>query len=204
MKSVPNLISYLQDFFWNFSQFLAIYFERFSSGVILIQKTLTSGSHLSDAVVRAGPAWQHAIATWLPRTAPHPCIKCSIGTTRRHPDSTAPFRPAPFRPRCRRCPNSLTSPRPVPTAPSPLSEATPPPCPNPVAVRPSSAVASFVHGEHRQSLPLAVSLPWSVELTFSSLLTIAGLPSATVAPPRWKKRCHRAGFLPLTVDEELR
>jgi hypothetical protein len=27
MKSVPNLISYLQEFFWNFSQFLAIYFE---------------------------------------------------------------------------------------------------------------------------------------------------------------------------------
>jgi hypothetical protein len=32
MKSVPNLISYLHNFFWNFSQFLAIYFELFSSG----------------------------------------------------------------------------------------------------------------------------------------------------------------------------
>jgi hypothetical protein len=32
MKSVPNLISYLHKFFWNFSQFLAIYFELFSSG----------------------------------------------------------------------------------------------------------------------------------------------------------------------------
>jgi hypothetical protein len=70
MKSVPNLISYLQEFFWNFSQFLAIYFERFSSGVILIRKTLTSGSHLPDAAVRAGPAWHRAIAAWLPRTAP--------------------------------------------------------------------------------------------------------------------------------------
>jgi hypothetical protein len=32
VKSVPNLISYLHNFFWNFSQFLAIYFELFSSG----------------------------------------------------------------------------------------------------------------------------------------------------------------------------
>jgi hypothetical protein len=32
MKSVPNLISYIHEFFWNFSQFLAIYFELFSSG----------------------------------------------------------------------------------------------------------------------------------------------------------------------------
>jgi hypothetical protein len=31
MKSVPNLISYLHDFFWNFYQFLTIYFELFSS-----------------------------------------------------------------------------------------------------------------------------------------------------------------------------
>jgi hypothetical protein len=31
MKSVPNLISYLHEFFWNFSQFLAIYFELFPS-----------------------------------------------------------------------------------------------------------------------------------------------------------------------------
>jgi hypothetical protein len=70
MKSVPNLISYLHKFFWNFSQFLAIYFERFSSVVILIRKTLTSGSHLSDAAVCAGPAWQDTIATWLPCAVP--------------------------------------------------------------------------------------------------------------------------------------
>jgi hypothetical protein len=169
MKSVPNLISYLQEFFWNFSQFLAIYFERFSSGVILIRKTLTSGSHLSDATVHAGPACQCAV------------------TARRRPDSAAPFRPAPFRPRRRRCLNRLTSPHPVRTAPSPLSEAAPPPCLNPVAVRPSSVIASFVHGERRLSLPLAVSLPWSVELSFPSLLTVVGPPPATVAPPRQKK-----------------
>jgi hypothetical protein len=61
---------------------------------------------------------------------------------------------------------------PVSTAPSPLYEVAPPPCPNPVAVRPSSTVASFVYGERRLSLPLIASLPWSVELTFPSLLTV--------------------------------
>jgi hypothetical protein len=34
MKSVPNLIFYLNEFFWNFSQFLAIYFELFLSEMI--------------------------------------------------------------------------------------------------------------------------------------------------------------------------
>jgi hypothetical protein len=33
-KSVPNLISYLHELFRNFSQFLAIFFKLFSSGVI--------------------------------------------------------------------------------------------------------------------------------------------------------------------------
>jgi hypothetical protein len=34
MKSVPNLISYLHEFFQNFYQFLTICFELFSFGVI--------------------------------------------------------------------------------------------------------------------------------------------------------------------------
>jgi hypothetical protein len=34
MKTFPNLIFYLYEFFWNLFQFLAIYFELFSSGVI--------------------------------------------------------------------------------------------------------------------------------------------------------------------------
>jgi hypothetical protein len=105
MKTIPNSISYLHNFFWNFSQFLAIYFERFSSGVILIRKTLTSGSHMSDAAIRTRPTWQRAVKAWLPHAAPRPCIKCTIGTTRRRPDSAAPFRP-----RHRRCPNCLASP----------------------------------------------------------------------------------------------
>jgi hypothetical protein len=90
MKSVPNLISYIHEFFWNFSQFLAIYLERFSFGVILIQKTLTSGSHLSDAVVCAGPAWQRAVAAWVPRAVPLQRVKSTVGTARRRPDSAVP------------------------------------------------------------------------------------------------------------------
>jgi hypothetical protein len=38
--------------------------------VILIQKSLTSGPHLSDAARRTGPTRQRAVAAWLPRTAP--------------------------------------------------------------------------------------------------------------------------------------
>jgi hypothetical protein len=36
MKSVPNLISYLHKFSWNFSQFLAICFELLSFGSVFI------------------------------------------------------------------------------------------------------------------------------------------------------------------------
>jgi hypothetical protein len=78
------------------------------------------------------------------------------------------------------------SPHPIPTVLSPLSEAVSPPCPNPAAVRPSDVIASFVHVERRPSSPLTVLRPWSVELTFPSLLTVVGPPPATVAPPRQK------------------
>jgi hypothetical protein len=53
MKSVPNLVFYLHEFFRNFSQFLAIYFELFSSGVIFkFGKQLTRGVQQSAAVSR--------------------------------------------------------------------------------------------------------------------------------------------------------
>jgi hypothetical protein len=129
MKSVPNLISYLHDFFWNFSQFLAIYFEQFSFGVILIQKTLMSGSHLSDTAVRTGPALQRAIAAWLPRAAPLQRIKCAIKTARRRLDSVVPTAPPP-----QSEPPRLTPSRPCRRHyPKPRRR----PCLKPVAVQPS-------------------------------------------------------------------
>jgi hypothetical protein len=113
-------------------------------------------------------------------------VKCAVGTTRRRPDSAVPTG----------CPKSPTSPRPVPTVPSLLSEAALPPCLNPAAVQPSDAVASFVHGERRPSSPLAFLRPWSVELTFPSLLTVTGPPPATVAPPRRKNTAAEPDSFP--------
>jgi hypothetical protein len=142
-----------------------------------------SGSHLSDAVRRTGPAWQRAIAAWLPRAAPLARLKDAVGTAPRHPDSPPD-----------RAPLSAPSPRltcAVPTARSPglklphQSEADRR-CPSAptAAVRPSDVVASFIHGERRPNSPLAVLRPWSIELTSPSLLTITGPPPATVAPSR--------------------
>jgi hypothetical protein len=65
MKSVPNLISYHHNFFRNFSQFLAIYFELFSSGGNFNMKIADMRG--PPATFHAGPACQCAIATWLPR-----------------------------------------------------------------------------------------------------------------------------------------
>jgi hypothetical protein len=143
----------------------------FRPGVFLIRKTLTSGSHLSDAAVRA---------------APRPRIKCAVSTARRHPDSAAPFRPT----------ARTASPRPVPTAPSPLSEAMPPSVSEAHRCPAVSTVATFVHGERRPSPPLAVFRPWSVELTSPSLLPVAGPPPATVAPPHRKNAAAEPVFSP--------
>jgi hypothetical protein len=65
IKSVPNLIFYLHEFFQIFSQSLAICFELFSIGVIFNSEITDSGPHLSGA----GPARQRAAAAWLPRAA---------------------------------------------------------------------------------------------------------------------------------------
>jgi hypothetical protein len=163
----------------------------FRLGVFLIQKTLTSGSHRSDAAVRVGPTWQLTVAAWLPRTAPRPRIKCAVGTACRRPDSATPFRPAAFRPAVR-----TASPRPVPIAPPPLSEATPPSVSEAHRCPAVSAVARFVHGERRPSPPLAVFRLWSVELTSPSLLPVARPSPATVAPPRRKNAAAEPVFSP--------
>jgi hypothetical protein len=46
-----------------------------------------SGSHLSDTTRRVGPAWQRAVAAWLPCAALLKCIKCTVGTARRRPNN---------------------------------------------------------------------------------------------------------------------
>jgi hypothetical protein len=164
MKSVPNLIFYLHEFFWNFSQFLAIYFELFSSGVNFNSENAPRHSNALKAL--SGP-------------------RAGIPT-------------APFRPRRRRCPNCLAPPRLArPDRAVARSEADHH-CPSApiIAVRPSDAVASFVHGEHRPRSPLTVLCPWSVKLTFPSVLTGAGPPPATVAPPHRRNATTEPALFP--------
>jgi hypothetical protein len=55
---------------------------------------------------------------------------------------------------------------------------------------------SFVHGERRPSSPLIVLHSWSVELTFPSLLTVAGPLPATVAQPRQRNAAAEPEFFP--------
>jgi hypothetical protein len=162
----------------------------------LIRKSLMSGPHLSDAARRAGPARQCVVAAWLPRATPTLRLKAAVGTARQ-PASLAPSPPD-------RAPLSASSPRltrAVLTARSPGPK--PPPrskvdrhCPSaPTAVvRPSDAIASFIHGERHPSSPLAVLRPWSVELISPSLLTVAGPPSDTVAPPRRRNTATEPNF----------
>jgi hypothetical protein len=93
-------------------------------------------------------------------------------------------------------PPLLISPRPVPTTPSPLSEATPPFVSEARRCPAVSAVARFVHGERRPSPPLTVFHLWSIELTSPSLLPVTGPPPATVAPPRRKNTAAEPIFSP--------
>jgi hypothetical protein len=94
------------------------------------------------------------------------------------------------------CPNRLASPRPVPTAPPPLSEATPPSMSEARHCPAVPTVVRFVHGERRPSPPLVVFRPWSVELTSPSLLPIAGPLPTTIAPPHRKNTGAEPVFSP--------
>jgi hypothetical protein len=69
MKSVSNLISYLHEFFQNFSQSLAIYFELFSFGVIF-------NSEIADK--RAPPVRRR-----VPHRARAAARRCRVAATRR-------------------------------------------------------------------------------------------------------------------------
>jgi hypothetical protein len=79
MKSVPNLISYLHDFFQNFSQSLAICFEQFSFGVIFNSKITDSGPHMEGPALRA--------------RASRARLKALSGQRATRPDSTPRARP---------------------------------------------------------------------------------------------------------------
>jgi hypothetical protein len=62
IKSVPNLISYLHEFPWIFSQFLAIYFELFLSGSdFYFGKMLMCGAQRLVAVLPRAAPWLVAV-----------------------------------------------------------------------------------------------------------------------------------------------
>jgi hypothetical protein len=69
MKSVTNLISYLHEFFWNCSQFLAIYFELFSSRAIF-------NSEIADE-------WVPPVRRRAPRRAHLAARRCQVAAIRR-------------------------------------------------------------------------------------------------------------------------
>jgi hypothetical protein len=92
----------------------------FLSGKLFIQKSLSSGPHLSDATHRAGPTKHHAAAVWPPHATPMPQLKAAVGTARRAsrqlPRSPAPAQPRPPRPRHHRPDSCLTRSCPTATA----------------------------------------------------------------------------------------
>jgi predicted DNA-binding protein YlxM (UPF0122 family) len=110
LASVPNLISYLHEFFQNFSQSLAIYFELFSFEEIIYSEI---ADERAPPVRR--PMRQHAVAAWPPCTAPTPRLKAAVGTPRscRSPSTAAsPVPPASHAP---------PSPRPLVSVPNLIS-----------------------------------------------------------------------------------
>jgi hypothetical protein len=114
MKNVPNLILYLHEFFWNFSQFLAIDFELFLSRV-------NFNSEIADewappvrrrAPRRASVAARHCHMAATRRTA-RPRLKAAVGTACRASRQPRPSRPPDSADRLTRAATTLL------TAPSP-------------------------------------------------------------------------------------
>jgi hypothetical protein len=150
------LISYHHEFFWNFSQFLAIYFELFSSGSKFNSENTDEWgppiSHRFPRRARLSVCRHRMAATHLHRTAPLAHLKCTVGTARRHPDSR------PDRAAAVRAPPSphLASHVLVPTAMSSVSEADRR-CPSaPPSLSGHLRRRELVHGERSPSpfLPL--------------------------------------------------
>jgi hypothetical protein len=92
MKSVPNLISYLHEFFQNFSQSPAIYFELISFGVIFnseITDERRSPNRLASLVLTApSPGPKPTIAVRAPRPSlPGRLRRCEHDHGERRPSS---------------------------------------------------------------------------------------------------------------------
>jgi hypothetical protein len=65
MKSVPNFISYLHEFSWNFSQLLPISFELFSFvSIFNSELNLPWGPTCQLLSLHIRPAHQSTVSTW--------------------------------------------------------------------------------------------------------------------------------------------
>jgi hypothetical protein len=116
MKSVPNWISYLHEFFWNFSQLITISFELFSFGNIFNSGIICHG--VSPISLSLSPHRARLSACRL-YVAPH--VVAVLPRTRAHAIK-APT-------------DSVVS-----TAPSPVSALPPLPCPKPTVAARLAAV----------------------------------------------------------------
>jgi hypothetical protein len=160
------LISYPHKFFWNFSQFLAIYFELFSSG----------GNFRFPRRPRLSARRRRVAATRAHHAAPLTHLKGAVGTTRWRPDSCSDRASPLSAPRCR-----LASRAPIPTASSSVSDADRR-CPSvPPSLSGRLLRRELFHGERSPSPLLPLFLPWNVEPSSLSLQPDAGPPPATRA-----------------------
>jgi hypothetical protein len=157
MKGVPNFILYLHNFLWNFSQFLAIYFELFSSWVNFTEIADMRGPPVSRRFPRRArlSARRRCVAATRPRraikaptdsavpTAPLRCPSCVVASPRARPSRLR-------RPPCPKLTTSLSERRASVRARHRR-------CPAASAVANSSTVSGA------PSTPLATFSPWTVE-----------------------------------------
>jgi hypothetical protein len=149
-----------------FYQFLAIYFELFSSG----------SKFNSEIADMRGPPVSHrsVAATRLCCAAPLACLKGTVGTARRCPDSRPDHASPLSEPRRR-----LTSRALVPTVPSSVSGADRRYLSTPPSLSGCLRRRELFHGERNPSPLLSLFLPWNVEPSSLSLHPDAGPPPAT-------------------------
>jgi hypothetical protein len=84
MKIVPNRISYLHEFFWNFSQLLAICFELFSSGSVFNSENCCHGvPPISLSLSAPGPLISKPYPHGCHVPVPTPCLKGAVLITPR-------------------------------------------------------------------------------------------------------------------------
>ncbi len=139
---------------------------------------------MSAVARRTGPARQRAAAAWLPRAAPTARVKALSGwrrvlTAHPAPPDRSLAALARSADRCLACAAAAPTSR----VHAPLSEGATHRCPSRASPCRRLRRREILRGERRPTASPHCSLPVELELTLLSLLTVAGPPPATVAPP---------------------